>query len=130
MPPLTVARVGPRLVLVGGWHRLAALEAEGIHEAEVQMVEAREEELPWLAAKENLSHGLPLKGPEVREAFRAYVRAKQYLHENGRLGAASSNALSSSGVNKRRCPVRGLVCPIRAEGVSIRKHQPVPWPRG
>lgn len=27
-------------------------------------------------------------------------------------------------------PVRGLVCPIRAEGVSIRKHQPVPWPHG
>lgn len=85
LPPLTVARIGPRLVLVGGWHRLAALEMMGIRETDVVLIEAEEAELPWLAAKENMAHGLPLKNRDLVEAFKSYVGARQHVHPDGRL---------------------------------------------
>jgi hypothetical protein len=78
MPPLTVARVNGALVLVDGWHRLGALHQIGRWEAEVNVVDATERETYWLAARANLTHGLPLKPRELRKVFRSYVRARQH----------------------------------------------------
>jgi hypothetical protein len=80
MPPITVAKVEDSYFLVDGWHRLAALEQTdhgGTVEAEV--VDATQREVYWLAAKANLTHGLPLKSKEIRSVFRAYISARKHL---------------------------------------------------
>lgn len=79
MPPVKVAMVGGVPVVIDGWHRLAALDTLGILTVDVEVIEATPKEARWLAAKANLAHGLPLKGSELREVFRAYVRAGEHL---------------------------------------------------
>lgn len=83
MPPIKVAKVNGAPVVVDGWHRLAALESIGRTEVEAEIVTATEKEARWLAAEANLSHGLPLKRRELREAFVAYVRAGKYRDKRG-----------------------------------------------
>jgi hypothetical protein len=83
-PPLLVAAVGQSegLLLIDGFHRLDAMRRmfSPPSDIEVEIVGVRTmEDARWLAAKANLKHGLPLKPKELREVFRAYVRANQYL---------------------------------------------------
>jgi hypothetical protein len=80
MPPIRVAEVDGVLILVDGWHRMAALEGLGIDRVEAEIVPASSiEEARWLAATANVTHGLPLKRGELRKVFRAYVRARKHL---------------------------------------------------
>jgi hypothetical protein len=86
MPPIKLAQVNGTLLLVDGWHRLAALEL--LNESrtiDAEIIEATETEAFWLAAEANLQHGLPLKTVEIREAFRAYIKAKKHRNEHGSL---------------------------------------------
>lgn len=79
MPPLKVARIGKALVLVDGWHRLAALEKLGESLAYVEIVPCEDErDALWLAASSNLSHGLRLKNKEKVQVFRAYIKAGKH----------------------------------------------------
>jgi hypothetical protein len=82
MPPIEVALVNGGQVLIDGWHRVEAMERVGRQEAEAIVIEATEKEAQWLGAKANLQHGLALKKSELRQVFRAYVRAGQ--HRKGR----------------------------------------------
>lgn len=89
-PPPLVARVGgtEALLLIDGFHRLHAMRNafRPPDELEVELVAVRTmAEARWLAAKANLRHGLQLKKSELRDAFRAYVRAKE--HRDRRTGA-------------------------------------------
>lgn len=84
MNPVTIAKVNETVVLVDGWHRIAALESLGHHTVCAVVVEATEKEARWMAAKANMEHGLPLKASEYRNAFKAYIRAKQHLLNRGR----------------------------------------------
>jgi len=84
MPPIKLAKVRGTLLLVDGWHRLAAFEQLGEStKIAAEIIEATETEALWLAAEANLQHGLPLKTSEIREAFRAYVKAKKHRNERG-----------------------------------------------
>jgi hypothetical protein len=86
MPPIKLAQVNGTLLLVDGWHRLAALEQ--LNESrtiDAEIIEATEREAFWLAAEANLQHGLPLKTVEIREAFRVYIKAKKHRNEHGSL---------------------------------------------
>lgn len=85
MPPIKVALVNGAAVVVDGWHRLAALDKLGRYQVAAEIVEASEQEAIWLAAQANLEHGLRLKSPEIRTAFRAYVRAKKHQKKWGNL---------------------------------------------
>lgn len=79
LPPVSVANLEGVFILTDGWHRVAALESLG--EIEVDAVvqpAASVEEVRWLAARANLTHGLPLKSKEYREVFRAYIRARNH----------------------------------------------------
>jgi len=78
MPPIKVAIINEAPVLIDGWHRVAAMEQLGLRDAEAIVQQATEKEAFWLAAKANLEHGLPLKKSELREVFRAYVKARQH----------------------------------------------------
>ena len=66
------------MVLVDGWHRLAALAALGRSEVEAEVVDASEGQALWLASAANLAHGLPLKRKELRRVFGNYVKARQH----------------------------------------------------
>ncbi len=72
-----MAEVRGRMVLVDGWHRLAALQRLGRTTARVVVIsrEATPEEARWQAAEANLRHGRPLTRAELREAFQALVAA-------------------------------------------------------
>ncbi len=78
LPPILVAEVNGTLLLVDGWHRLEALKLLGCETASVVLFKATEEEAQWRAASANLTHGLPLKARELRNVFKAYVKAKQH----------------------------------------------------
>lgn len=86
MPPLRVARVpSGALILVDGWHRVAALRRLEVGRASVEIIETSERGARWEAARANLKHGVPLKNGEYREVFRAYVSARQHRGRNGKL---------------------------------------------
>ena len=79
MPPIRVASVNGVLVLVDGWHRVAAHDRRGLREIEAEVIKATASEAQWMAAAANLSHGLPLRRAEIRTAFQALIRARQHI---------------------------------------------------
>jgi hypothetical protein len=100
MPPIKVALIEDARVVVDGWHRLAALEKIGRYEVEGEIVKATAREALWLAAQANLEHGLPLKSPEIRAAFRAYIRAQQHRGPRGNLKSYRQIAQELGGVRR------------------------------
>lgn len=78
LPPVMVALIGGVPTLVDGWHRVAAHQAIGATRVSAVIVQATAREARWLAAEANLAHGLPLKPREVREAFRAFIKARKH----------------------------------------------------
>jgi hypothetical protein len=95
-PPIKVARTpGGALFLVDGWHRLeaGALETRPsfeVHGVEVwaEVAELSEAQARWEAARANLGHGVALKTREMRNVFRAFIKAGQ--HKQGPRGALMS----------------------------------------
>jgi hypothetical protein len=86
-PPIKVGKVGDKLYLVDGWHRLEAGAVEqgfGFDTVMALVKEMTEDEVRWEAAKANLGHGVPLKTREYRNVFRAFIRAKQHHKGRGR----------------------------------------------
>ncbi len=97
--PILVGRIGPpdrptrgrpverlkdikvgALVLLAGFHRVAACERIGRETILARIVDTTAKEAQWLAAESNMAHGLPLKGAELRKAFHAFLRAGQYMN--------------------------------------------------
>jgi ParB/Sulfiredoxin domain len=84
MPPIKVAELNGALILVDGWHRVAALESIGTWDVDAVIEPvASQREADWLAAKANTEHGLPLKPKEYRKVFQAFVRAKKHRRDDG-----------------------------------------------
>lgn len=84
-PPIKVGKVGDKLYLVDGWHRLEAGAVErgfGFDTVMALVKVMTEDEVRWEAAKANLGHGVPLKARDYRNVFRAFIKAKQ--HHKGR----------------------------------------------
>jgi hypothetical protein len=81
-PPVRLARVNGALVLIDGWHRLAALERLQSKYVRATVEDMTEEQARWEAAKANTTHGLALKPPEKLQVFKAYVQTGQ--HRAGR----------------------------------------------
>lgn len=98
LPPVQVVQIGEGLVLVDGWHRVAAREVLGKPEVLAEISEGTEREARWLAAKANLAHGLPLKKSEIKDVFRAYIKARQHRGRDGKLKAYREIASEIGGV--------------------------------
>ena len=77
-PAVTLGRVDEALLLVGGWHRLAAYRELGVREVEATVAVMTFEEALWAAADDNRRHGKPLTRPEIRTVFRKYMEAGKY----------------------------------------------------
>lgn len=90
-PPIKVARVGGKLFLVDGWHRMeaGALQlSRGLgtgHEVAVLMADMTRAEAMWEAAKANMGHGVPLNAKDLHAVFKAFVRAKRHVKPDGTL---------------------------------------------
>jgi len=105
-PPIVVARVTEgdatrAFTLIDGWHRVKAAKLIGRAKIDAIVVDAKPNEYRWLAAKGNLSHGLPLARAEKREVFRAYVRAGQHRNDKGRLKSCRDMARELGGQPSR-----------------------------
>jgi hypothetical protein len=85
MAPIKVAVVEGVPLLVDDWHRLAALKSNGSTTAQAIVIEGvTRADAEWMAAQANVTHGLPLKPKEVRNVFRAYIRARKHLKGRGK----------------------------------------------
>ena len=93
MPPVKVAAVNGALIVVDGWHRLAAHERRGRAEVEAEIVEATISDAQWMAAAANLTHGLPLRKAEIRTAFRAMIKARRHYASHPANAKAAEGAI-------------------------------------
>lgn len=84
-PAIKVAKVQGAAVVIDGWHRVSAAKLIGRPELPAVIVDREERELAWLATEANIAHGVPLKRAEIRNAFRAYVRAGRHRGANRRV---------------------------------------------
>lgn len=91
-PPIKVARVGAKLYLVDGWHRIKANALQFCmdyvsDEEEVLCLVATmsSKQAQWQAARANTGHGVPLKNAEIKEVFKAFIRAGQHIKADGKL---------------------------------------------
>jgi hypothetical protein len=82
-PAVELAEVDGKLLLVDGWHRLAALERLERREAEALVTPMTMKDAIWAAARANLGHGRPLARGDHRRVFRAYVSAGQHRTKAG-----------------------------------------------
>lgn len=101
LPPIKLARVataaGPVLYLVDGWHRMEAGALQVMREGFEQdtpgeqvlalVADMSEADARWEAAQANMAHGVPLKAAELRQVFRAFIKAGK--HRRGRAGLLS-----------------------------------------
>ncbi len=97
-PPITVAVVDGAPFLIDGWHRVAAAKGIGRRDIEAIIVDAPPEQHAWLAARENLKNGLPLRRDESRAVFRAYIRAGQHRKSRKRLKSSREIASDLNGI--------------------------------
>jgi hypothetical protein len=84
LPPIKVAVVKEKPILIDGWHRVAAMEELGRTSVCAEVIHTTEREAKWLAAKANTEHGVPLKRNEMPNVFKAYVRAGKHRTIDGR----------------------------------------------
>lgn len=76
-PPVRVARIPDKhhLTVIDGWHRLHALEGLGVEAVPVIIQELSFKDAMGEAALANLTHGLPIKKAELRQAFGMFIRS-------------------------------------------------------
>ncbi len=74
LPPVLAARIGSDLVLLGGFHRVAAARLLGreLIDARIETVDA--DQAFVLTVRANAAHGLPLKTKEKKAAARGLLR--------------------------------------------------------
>ena len=73
-PPVTLADIDGRLLLVDGFHRYEAAAQAGMTFIRAIVEPMDERQALRTVALANLTHGLPLKAPEKRNAFRLYIK--------------------------------------------------------
>jgi len=102
-PPVTLAAIGGVLYCLDGFHRIEANKLAGRRQVDALILEGLTmSEAAWKAAEANLTHGLRLKGAEVREAFRRYVKAGQHRRANGRYKSYRDIAGDLGGVKRHQ----------------------------
>lgn len=85
LDPIRIARVDDMLLLVDGWHRLAAHDELRRTFVDAEVISATRHQAVWMAASANLEHGLQLKSAELRNVFRAYISSRQHSQGKGRI---------------------------------------------
>ena len=79
LPPVTLAKLRDKLILIDGFHRLAAHRTERWSTIRANIIQYTTlEQMLWEAAAANIHHGKPLTNREQQEAFRRFVKAKRH----------------------------------------------------
>lgn len=81
--PVELADIEGRLVLLNGWHRMAALERLERDTVQATITPMSESEARWRAAIANADHGVPLNKSEHVNVFKAYVRSRKHWKRKG-----------------------------------------------
>jgi hypothetical protein len=97
MPPIELADIKGALVLVSGWHRLAAQVELGRQEVDATVKKMTAREAHWRAAQANLDHGEPYGKPGLRKAFTAFIETRQYKKPDGKPMSYREMATAFSG---------------------------------
>jgi hypothetical protein len=84
-PPIRVAQVGNSLLLVDGWHRLAAAQEAELDEIGGLVEPMTRREALKAAACANSTHGKPLNRAERRNAFKLFVKGGGHRSKEGYL---------------------------------------------
>ena len=76
-PPVRVAKIPDKhhLTVIDGWHRLHAAQYLGVEALPIIIEEMSFRDAMGEAALANLTHGLPIKRSELRQAFGMFVRS-------------------------------------------------------
>lgn len=77
-PPVELARLDGGLFLVDGAHRVEAYRLAGLDEISARISDMTRAEVQWASASRNMKHGVPLRRPEKRRVFAAYMAAGRY----------------------------------------------------
>src|SRR4051794_32576964 len=75
MPPIKVALVDGMYLLLDGWHRVEATKGLDRHKIKALVFEVSRSDALWIAAQANLEHALQLKSREIKNVFKAYIKA-------------------------------------------------------
>lgn len=124
--PVTVADVKGVLYLTDGWHRVAALEANGEAEVTAEVHAMTWAEAQMAAFTANLKHGLPLKASEKREVFRRYMKAGLWRNAKGRPKSSREIAGDLSGIMTHTTVLNR----IRADFPRLARHWTGEGPEG
>lgn len=81
MPPIRLANVNGALMLVDGWHRLAAARSIDQDDIQATVEVMTEKEAALAAALANTTHGLTLKRNERFRVFQRYMADQHYLEK-------------------------------------------------
>lgn len=125
-PPVTVADLGGVLYLTDGWHRVAALEANGEAEVVAEVCAMTWPEAQMAALTANLKHGLPLKASERRGVFRRYMKAGLWKNAKGRPKSSREIAAELSGIMTHTTVLNR----IRADFPKLARHWTGEGPEG
>ncbi|MBO1077342.1 ParB/RepB/Spo0J family partition protein [Roseomonas marmotae] len=99
LPPILVGNIQEHgLVVIDGYHRFKAHEESGLRRIKARVIKCSYEEAKWLAASENISHGIPLKRADHREVFRRFVDSGRHLKSDGSRKSWREVALELGGI--------------------------------
>lgn len=79
-PPVSLGKVGSKLYLLDGWHRIdAAALRNGADTVEARVTPMTISEAVWAACAANLTHGQGYSTKEKRNVLRAFIRARKHM---------------------------------------------------
>lgn len=79
-PPVSLGKVGDKLYLLDGWHRIdAAVLRNGAEAVEATVVPMTIHEAVWAACAANLTHGIGYSTKEKRNVLRAFIKARRHM---------------------------------------------------
>lgn len=77
-PPVRLGNLGKSLVIIDGWHRIAAASLIGMTTVMASIERVTHKEAMLAASLTNLTHGKPLSRTEKREAFKMFIKGWGY----------------------------------------------------
>lgn len=79
-PPVALGKVGGKLYLLDGWHRIdAGALRNGAEAVEAKVTPMTIHEAVWAACAANLTHGQGYSTKEKRNVLRAFIRARKHM---------------------------------------------------
>lgn len=97
-PPIMLGRVGGKMLLLDGWHRLEAASITNGREAvEAIIREMTPTQATWAACEANLTHGQGYSSREKRNVLKMFIKSKQHM-QGGRIAMSYRDISAKLGI--------------------------------